>query len=172
MGGGQTMVTAGFFVLLIASVITANRMIGESTTTTYEGDARNLAVDIARAVMNEAYRKKFDEKSIDSVYQTTIDFTAPASLGPDAGEAISTLPEVAPYMSGSKFDDIDDYNGYSRIVNAGNLNGFKISIAVYYVDGTSYAKSSVQSYFKRIDVSVEQPTYLKTKVTYSKLITQ
>jgi hypothetical protein len=172
MAGGQTMVTAAFFVLLIASVITANRMIGSSTTTTYEGDARNLAVDLARSVVNEAYRLKFDENSVDSLYQTSTDFTAANSLGPDAGETISPLPDVAPYQSYAKYDDVDDYNGYSRIVDAGALQGFKVTVSVYYVSSTTFAKSSTQTVLKRIDVSVEQPTYLKTKVTYSKLVTQ
>ncbi len=94
MGTGQTMITAGFFVLLIASVISANRMIRESTTNTYEGDAVNLAVDIAKSVISEAYRKKFDEKQIGSVYQAATDFTAPSALGPSSTETIATLPQA------------------------------------------------------------------------------
>jgi hypothetical protein len=171
MGGGQTMITAAFFVLLIASVITANRMIGDSTASTYEGDARNLAVDIARSVINEAYRLRYDENTADSTYQATTAFTPAASLGPDAGETVSPLPDVAPFQSYTKFDDVDDYNGYSRTVDAGSIPGFRVTVAVYYVDENTYEQTNTRTYLKRIDVSVEHSTYLKTKVTYSKLVT-
>ncbi|MGH2569433.1 MAG: hypothetical protein ACRDGA_13930 [Bacteroidota bacterium] len=169
---GQTMVTAGFFVLLIAAVISANRMIGESTSTTYEGDAMNMAVDIARSVMNAAYRKKFDENAIDSVYQAASDFTAPASLGPSSSEIISPWPDQVPYKSPGLYDDFDDYNGYVRTVDAAALKGFIVTVQVYYVDESKFLKSNVQTYFKRIDISVEHPTYLQNKVTYSTIVTR
>lgn len=165
------MITAGFFVLLIVVVISANRMINESTVSTGEGDAVNLSVDIARALVNEAYRKIFDEKWIDSVYQATSDYTSPSLLGPDTGEKF-TLPDVVPYKSYAMYDDVDDYNGYSRIVDAGSMKGFKVSVQVYYIDQSAFAKTSTQTYLKRVDVSVEHPTYLQKKVTYSSVITR
>lgn len=165
------MITAGFFVLLIVVVISANRMINESTVSTGEGDAINLSVDIARAVVNEAYRKIFDEKWIDSVYQAATEYTSVSLLGPETGEKF-TLPDVVPYKSYAMYDDVDDYNGYSRIVDAGSMKGFKVTVQVYYIDQSTYAKTSTQTYLKRVDVSVEHSTYLQKKVTYSSVITR
>lgn len=165
------MITAGFFVLLIVVVISANRMINESTVSTGEGDATNLSVDIARAVVNEAYRKIFDEKWIDSVYQAATEYTSVSLLGPETGEKF-TLPDVVPYKSYAMYDDVDDYNGYSRIVDAGSMKGFKVTVQVYYIDQSTYAKTSTQTYLKRVDVSVEHPTYLQKKVTYSTVVTR
>jgi hypothetical protein len=169
--GGQTMITAGFFVLLILLVISANRMINESTVSIDEGDAINLSVDIGRAVISEVYRKVYDEKWIDSVYQATTDYTAPSLLGPESDERFA-LPDVVPYKSFLRYDDVDDYNGYSRVVDAGSIKGFKVSVQVYYVDPSTFAKTNTQTYLKKVDVSVEHPTYLQPKVTYSTIVTR
>lgn len=165
------MITAGFFVLLIVVVISANRMINESTVSIGEGDATNLSVDIARAVVNEVYRKKYDEKEIDSVYQATSDFTSASLLGPESAEKF-TLPDVVPYQSYGKYNDADDYHGYSRMIDAGSMKGFKLTVQVYYIDQSTFAKVNTQTYLKRVDVSVEHPTYLQKKVTYSTVITR
>ena len=168
---GQTMITSAFFVLLIASAINANRLIMESTQSTYEADATNLAVDIARSVITEAYKKKFDDRYVDSVYQVPSDFTAPSSLGPSISEVFTPSPDRVPYQSPSRFDDVDDYHGYTRTVDAADIKGFIVTVEVYYIDPSTYVRTTVQTYLKRINVSVEHPVYLKTKATYSSVVT-
>ncbi|HEY4611613.1 MAG TPA: hypothetical protein VII11_01355 [Bacteroidota bacterium] len=167
---GQTMITGAFFLLLITSVISANRMIGESNATTYEGDAVNLAVDVARSVLAETYRKKFDANYIDSVYQAASAFTSPNALGPATSEVFTPSPDVAPFQSFARYDDVDDYNGYQRTVDAAGVKGFKVSVSVYYVNPDTFAKSTTQTYLKRVEVSIEHATYMKTKMTFSSLV--
>ncbi len=171
MSTGQTMLTAGFFVLLIMSVISANRMMVESSQSNLEGDALNLAVDATRAVINEAQRKKFDDLLVDTLYQDPTKFTTPAALGPSSLEVITPWPDQAPFLSATTYNDFDDYNGYIRMLDIGAITGFKITCQVYYVDPkASFAKANVQTDFKRIDVNIEHPQYLK-KITFSTIVT-
>ncbi len=57
---GQTMVTAGFFVLLTIAVISANRMVIESNRDYLKTEAVEQATNFANALIGEILTKKFD----------------------------------------------------------------------------------------------------------------
>ncbi len=163
------MVTGAFFVLLIASVMSSNRMISESASSTYEGEALNLASDIARMLMNEAQRKSFDLNVIENTYQNASEFASASSLGPASGEAISPWPDVAGangFKSISTYNDFDDYNGYRRTVTAGGISGFVVDCKVYYLYTSNMTKVTYRTYVKRMEVSVSHPQYLTTPITF------
>jgi hypothetical protein len=86
-------------------------------------------------------------------------------------------PDVAPYKSirgdsPSYLDDVDDYHGYERIANASDISGYDLKVSVYYVKKSSPdAASSTQTYYKRIDVTVEHPLYLPRKLSFSAIAT-
>ena len=167
---GQTMLTLGFFALLTISVMNANRMIVKSDQEMYEGEAFDYAANFAQALLSEASSKIFDVKVIDSLFQQPNKFTTPSQLGPSASESISPWPDVAPYKSIGTYNDVDDYHGYERTVDTDILKGFKVTCVVYYVTETDPdTPSSSQTYFKRVDVSLEHVEYLK-KVTYSSIV--
>lgn len=171
MGMGQTMITVAFLVLLTYLVLSANRLLLDSESSSLSSQAEQLSVDLVDALLAEVGRKKFDQNvsAGDTVKPT---FTAVASLGPESGETFS-LPESKPFQSGTKYNDVDDYNGYSRVVDGTQINGFILRATVYYIRDATHTTTAytLRSDFKRIDVSVEHPLYMPSAVTYSRIFT-
>ena len=171
MGLGQTMLTAGFVVLLIMLTISSNRMLMESQQTTYEAESVDIAADLANSLMMEATRKKFDENQANYTGSASA-FTAAASLGPESGEAVSPLPDLAPFESATKFDDIDDYKGYTRTVDGQTIKGFSVTANVYYlVSRTNLTQTTTKTLLKRIDVTVSHPLYIPNGFIISRILT-
>ncbi len=171
MSLGQTMLTAAFLVLVTILVLNANTLVINSEQETYEGEAFDLATNYAQALLNEIGRKKYDQYAIDTLYQAPSAFTPAGSLGPESGEVITPWPDVAPFKSFTTYNDVDDYNGYVRTIDSEIIKGFQVSAVVYYVtQANTNTKSTTQTYLKRIDVSVQHPSYLKT-VTFSTIAT-
>ena len=57
--------------------------------------------------------------------------------------------------------DIDDYDGYTRIVDTDDIKGFTVAVAVSYVDYLyPDVPSSNRSWFKRVKITVRHPQYL------------
>src|SRR5574341_1456173 len=166
------MLTAGFIVLLIMLRISSNRMLMESQQTTYESEAIDIAADLANSLLTEATKKSFDEKVDYTVAQSASNMTSVGSLGSETGESFSPVPDVAPFQSVSKYDDVDDYKGYRRTVDSQTMKGFLLTADVYYVtqSNTDQASSS-QTFFKRIDVRVTHPTYIPNGFTLSRIMT-
>jgi hypothetical protein len=185
MGSGQTMLTIAFFVLVTVVVMNANKMLIDSELSYYEQGALEEGSNFANALLSEIVTKKFDSQMNSypsSYYIPTNMFDAPSSMGAGAA-AINRInptvggklvPDVAPYKSikGSDatydFDDVDDYNNYERTVNSQDIIGLHLVVKVYYVrkSNTAVAATS-QTYYKRIDVTVDHPRYLQRKITVS-----
>ena len=103
-----------------------------------------------------------------------------ASLGANATAESNVMPggnpDVAPYKSipGSGtycFDDVDDYNNYERTANTSDISGYHLKVKVYYISKNNPNVPIVayggQTYYKRIDVTVDHPLYLPNKLTFS-----
>jgi hypothetical protein len=179
------MLTAGMLLLLVMSVISANRMINENTGAQFEAEALTSSASIANDLLLEIMSKKFDGRStIDPVAYVngtlgTSSFSLYDSLfvldewGPSAAErgalvVPDTLAADTTYSS-KALNDVDDYDGYQRKVDFGNITGFVVKVKVYYVTSTAPdTRTLSRSNFKKIEVSVEHPLYLP-KVTYTSL---
>jgi hypothetical protein len=185
MNLGQTMITMGMFVLLVMSVISANRMLMQNTETGLQTEALTESATIANDLFQEAQSKKFDEFADSSGTQSQSDFSSPSGgshseWGPSTTEQaeVGSLPESSPtgqFHSILAYDDIDDYNGYSRVVGADTTNGIKIggflvTVRVSYVDPNHPDVAvNYQTFVKRIEVDVVHDQYLP-KITYSSLM--
>lgn len=173
MNLGQTMLSAATLVVLAALVLNANRLIVEGEKDLMKGEAFDLAVNHAQALLAEIATKKFDAATADSGYQATSEFTSPTALGPEGVEAaaIYPWPDVMPYKSIAAFDDADDYHGYERTVSSAMMEDLKLWVEVTYVSDTNPdAQASGRTYFKRITVYARHPSYLET-VSFSTLVT-
>jgi hypothetical protein len=185
MNLGQTMITMGMFVLLVMSVISANRMLVQNAETGLQTEALTESATIANDLISEIQSTLFDER-VDTTRtnQNPADFSFPQAgafeWGPSSAElaAVGPLPDDnshGQYRSVNAFDDVDDYNGYTRIVNADTLNGIRIggylvTVRVFYVDPNNPDVAiNAQTNVKRIEVDVEHPIYLP-KITYSSLM--
>lgn len=190
MGLGQTMLTTMFLVLLTMAVVNANRLIIDRDILFYEQEAYKQAGILANALLQEIVRKKFDSKVdtsraaylASSRLNNPDSLDQPGSMGAGAGAIAYVNPsgadDVAPYKSigdspsTTRFDDIDDYNGYHRSASAGNLTGFVLTVEVYYVKlvGGVYTKVTTlgtATYWKKIDIKVTNSKYLKTDLVFS-----
>jgi hypothetical protein len=176
MNLGQTMITMGMFVLLVMSVISANRMLVDNNESNLKVEAYTASASIANDIMAEGQGKKFDKFADTTGKQQPTAFSSPTDgWGPSAAEraAVGPMPDSSStgnYRSITAFDDFDDYDGYSRIVTENNISGFIATVTVFYVDPNNPdTKVNYQTFFKKIEVDVEHPKYLD-KVKYSSLM--
>ncbi len=190
MGLGQTMLTTAFLVLLTIAAMNANRMIVDRDSNYYEQEAYRQSAKLANALLAEIVTKKFDEQVDTSAsgYLAASSFTTPGNLGPDPIYStfwfftyisgyeqnnvplpdVVSNPNVLNYRSMNPgqnyYDDVDDYNGYTRIAQSGSLTGFNLSVQVYYVNKSNLnVNAGTRTYFKKIVVSVTNPTYFPKK---------
>jgi hypothetical protein len=182
MNLGQTFITMGMLILLVLSVISADRMIMDVTETTFQVEALTASSTIANDLIDEILSKSFDEKSDLTGSQSTSAFSCPPGgkdneWGPEGSkerDKVTPLPDTSStgnYKSNIYFDDVDDYIGYSRAVTMNKISGYNASVNVFYVD-PNYpdVPLTTQSYYKEVEVTVQHPFYLKTPVVYTALV--
>jgi hypothetical protein len=194
MSLGQTMISAAFFVLLTLAVLSANKMILENTKYYLQEEAIEQASNFANALLSEILTKKFDSRvtldgsgNVSGPYnQSNLPWPATPTLfrhnmGPTFTARNNVMPggtpDAAPYKSirgdgPNFFDDVGDYNGYVRTANSADISGYTLTVKVYYVS-KNYpdSPSGVQTFYKRIDVTVTHLIYLTNAVTFSAIAT-
>ncbi len=172
MSLGQTMLSVATLVALTVMVVTSQRYLIEGQKEAIGAECLDLATMQAEALLGEITRKKYDLNTTYSYYQSTSEFTAAGSLGPNSAErnAVSPWPDVKAYKSNTAFDDVDDYNNYERTVNTDLISGIRLTVEVYYVsENNTTQKVYYQTYMKRVVVKAEHTTYLKP-VTFSTVV--
>ncbi|MBE0557878.1 MAG: hypothetical protein IH628_11655 [Proteobacteria bacterium] len=161
MNLGQTMLSAGALVLLTILVINAHRLVVQSGDAAVSAEAAQVGIDLAQSLLDEIQTKKFDQFADTSGSQAVSEFTAPASLGPGAGESF-TLPDTIIYKSIGKYNDVDDYHGYTRNTAVGQFAGYQLSVTVVYVDDDDPdVVVATRTYTKRVQVTVINSKYFK-----------
>ncbi|MCR4416659.1 MAG: hypothetical protein NUV92_02780 [Ignavibacteria bacterium] len=120
MNSSQLIILIASLILLSTIIILTNRANIETKDEKIE--ARNLyhAVNEAKNLFEEMRSKIFDEKFISMTSINRDSLTNISMLGPDN--------EIYP-----EYDDIDDYNGYSRELNLENNKFYTLQVTVNYV---------------------------------------
>ena len=131
------------------------------------------AISLAQSVIEEAKAKSFDQKSNLAAPDSASNF-----LGTDGGtETIvqpDTLTGASPYsstnkgfLSTTKFNDVDDYNGYKRKVNTQRAEGYSISTKVSYANPLDpNSTTGSKTFCKLMTVTVKSP-YMPDSLTVS-----
>jgi hypothetical protein len=171
--GANMMLTIGSIVLFGIFLSSANRLVIGNNQIASQNEYYIAGLALAQSIIDEAKTKAFDEQTVTQAATSRSALTAPGSLGRDgAGEAVplpDTLTSVSPYSptnkgyySALKFDDIDDYNGYSRLANTARAEGYLLSVSVSYASET-YPDSAVsaKTYCKTMAVKVTSPFFPK-----------
>ena len=103
---------------------------------------------MAQAIIDEAKTKAFDQYTDTSGVTTTDGLTPFKFIGPDGAFELSvpktdTLSTGFPYnistpgfQSTFKFNDLDDYNKYTRLVNTQRAEKFSLNVKVNYASET------------------------------------
>ena len=159
MSNIQSMLAIGSLFLLSMVSLNFNSALLHSNTVEIENKVYLTAFSLADDLIEEIKQKAFDEKTLvfPTVNRSTL--TPAGSLGKESGE-------VYPY-----FNDVDDYNNYSRDADAPHAESYHISAEVYYVSETDPdSKSTNQTFHKRVDVTVSSP-YLNNNVKLTFIFT-
>ena len=159
MSNVQSMLTMFGMTLLSLTSLRFNSSVMERTTQEVENKVYLTAFSLADDLIEEIKTKSFDEKTKQFPTTNAANLTPAASLGYESGES---------YLS---FDDIDDFNGYSRPVNAPHAENYLVTSKIEYVDGLNPDNvSSVPTFYKRVTSTVTSP-YLRYPVNLSFIFT-
>ena len=181
------MLTIGALVLLGTLLASQNALVLYQSKDSMENEYTIAAFGLAQSIIDEAKEKAFDEQTVSVGIPDTSGLTTPANLGKDANvekingtgsnpDAADTLTTATPYsttnpgyMSSVKFDDVDDYKGYVRVLSkTRGLEGDTVRVTVAYADlaAPNTVLTSKRSYCKKMTVTVSGK-YRPSPVTMS-----
>jgi len=160
MNTGQ-MLTVLFALAILSFVsLSINTLIIGQTTTLLETQASLNAISIAQSMIDEIMTKSYDAFTAGGTRIWNASDFSSSPLGPSSTEN-SNVPRpdiTTPFRSVRYYNDADDYNGYSRIVNTPLMGQFTVRDTVYYVlESNPDQKQTSQTFFKKIVVTVTHP---------------
>ncbi len=159
MNTGQSLLTIGAMILLSVLILRINNTFLTTGTVLMESKFAVLATSIATSQLEEISNKAFDNYTASNPTKYTGDLTPYNRLGPETGETPAT------------YNDVDDYNGYTKTDSTMPSAIFKINCKVEYVN-TSNPDVAVntQTWNKKITVyvtSVSMKDTVKMSEIYS-----
>jgi hypothetical protein len=160
MGNNQYL-SIGAIVLMALVSLRFNTTLLQNRTTEIENKVYLTAFSLADDLIEEIKQKAFDEETVEWRAITTDQLTPYNLFGPvDPGES-----------SVYNFDDIDDYNGYSKAVSLPHAENYSVTSTVDYVTASNPDVTSLsQTFFKRVSVNVTSP-YMSHAVKLSFVFT-
>jgi hypothetical protein len=169
MNSGQSFLIIGAFAILSTMTLNVNGSLVHTSTLGLEMEATLDAVSIAQTLMDEVLTQDFDQNTRgDARISSYASLTSSANFGPDGtserinGDHGVDTSSTGDFESRTKFNDVDDYNGYTRRTWNTRFGWFTVSTRVSYVneDNPSEALSN-QTFYKCITVTVTQPNLVK-----------
>ena len=157
MNTGQSLITIAAMMLLSVLVLRINSTILNTDRVVQDSKFGLLATSMATSIIEEATNKAFDENTVSNNINSISQLTAPNKLEPESGEV---YPD---------YNDVDDYNGYSRIDSSMPSAVFKISCSVAYVSSTSpNVISNIATWNKKVTVTISSIS-MRDTVTMSSI---
>ncbi|MFQ5675910.1 MAG: hypothetical protein ACE5G1_08450 [bacterium] len=151
MGQRELLLVLGAVILFGVALIAANTGMVSQNEDSFKREFEHYALSLAKSYIEEARAKPFFDEALNGGTPAVPDsFTAVADLGPD-GE---NYPN---------YDDVDDFNGLSRIDTA--RSDYSVTIQVGYVDEPNWETFvTFKTRFKTMKVSVTENHYLNATV--------
>ena len=158
MSSVQSMLTIGALILLSLSSFRFNTSVLENSTAQIENKVCLTAFSLADDMLETIKQRSFDEATIK--FPTGLaNLTDPDSLGAESGETYQN------------FNDIDDYNNYTKTISAPHAENYHLWCKVCYVDGNNPDNEiNTQSYYKKVTVFVSSP-YMRDDINISFIFT-
>ena len=170
--GGNMMLTIGAIVLFGMFLSSSNKLMIGNSRIASQNEYYITGLSLAQSIIEEAKTKAFDQNTVnaDTIVVSRSSLTGSSSLGPGSGETVpsrDTLSSVTPYnatnkgyMSAVRFNDIDDYNRYVRLVNTPRAEGYILNVKVNYATETNPdIPQNTQTYCKKMTVQVTSPYF-------------
>lgn len=147
MSNINSFISIGSILLLSLISLRFNSTVLENTIVETENKVYLTAFSLADDMIEEIKEKAFDEETVEWHSITESELTSTEAFGPDAGE-----------VSVADFDDIDDYDGYSKPVSLPHAENYTVLSTVEYVTTSNQNVTCIpQTFFKRVSVSVSSP---------------
>jgi hypothetical protein len=125
MGTGQTLLTIMAMMLMGRLIIGTNASVVNTGSIKDMAEYRITATSLGTSAIEAASALAFDQASVDTFITADRinELTPSGQLGPDPGETTQAM-----------FNDVDDYNHFSRIDTIPNSAIFKTAVSVSYVN--------------------------------------
>lgn len=150
MNTGQTLITIAALALVVLTVLNFNKSSLNTQDNLIYNKEYILTTTAAQSLLDEISTKAFDEKIISGAVITNASNFSSA-LTSESGEAYPN------------FDDIDDFNNFSKKDSVENFGVFNFKVNVNYVnDDLQYSASN--TYHKSVKIKVTN-TNLKNPFT-------
>jgi hypothetical protein len=150
-------------ILLGTFMLMANGLLLENSIAADMNEYYLTAMSLAQSVIDEAKTKAFDQKTVSGPVTSKDSLTSPSNLTREGSGEVVPVPDTLTsqgFLSSINFNDVDDYNGYRRLVNTPRTNGYMLAAAVRYVSSTyPDSASSTMSYSKKMTVTVTSPYF-------------
>ena len=160
MHGIQNILVIGGLALLTSLILTFNNSRIHKTEFILENETIFTGTGIGQSLLDVIQTKSFDEQTISKSFTSPDSLTPSGSLGTDASETSESL-----------YDDIDDYNNFTKTDSLGVLGNFSTKIKVYYINKLSpETKSSTPTFSKRIDIYITG-LYLSDTIKLNNILT-
>ena len=145
---GNQFLTLGAIALLSLISLRFNTTVLQNRTSETENKIYLTAFSLADDLIEEIKQKAFDEETVEWRAINVTELTPTNSFGPvDPGE-----------YSVSDFDDIDDYDGYSKNISLPNAENYTVVSTVNYVtENDQDLICQDQTFYKRVSIHVSSP---------------
>lgn len=133
--GVNALLTLGALILIGMFMLSANSLMSDNTMAAQQNELLLTSISMAQSLIDEAKTKAFDQKSV--AVAIIVPDSLSATLGRDGGAEAIALPDtLSPtgYQSSLHFNDVDDYNGYSRTIRTPRAEGYIVSATVHYAN--------------------------------------
>lgn len=159
MSSVHSFLSLGALLLISLISLRFNSAVLENSTIETENKVYLTGFSLANDLIEEIKMKAFDVATMKFPTTDPSVLTSPYSLGP------------ASYEEYPNFNDIDDFNNYSRTITAPHAENYVVRCQVYYVSefNPDY-KVMTQTFYKRVDVTVTSP-YMKNNILLSFIFT-
>lgn len=155
MSNIQTFLTIGAMIFLTMTSLRFNTVILENSTIEMENKVMLTAFSLADDMIEEIKVRSFDQATIKFPTASLGNLTTIEKLGPETGEAYPN------------FNDVDDFNGYTKYVTAPHAEDYYVTTKVQYVEELNPDKvSSSRTYYKKVTVTVTSP-YMRNAINLS-----
>ncbi len=140
----QYLFLIGGLGILTLLMLSFNRFQNVNTTASINNESIISASALAQGLIDEISTRSFDENTVVKGVTSKDSLTLSNSLGSDLGEA-----------SISQFDDIDDFNNYTKTISLARLGTFNLAAKVQYIQNMQQNNViSSRSFSKRIQVNI------------------
>jgi hypothetical protein len=157
--GVQSMLSIGALIIFSLISLRFDSAVLQNVGVEVENKVYLTAFSLADDLLEEIKQKAFDQQTVVFKAITPDALTPAGNLGKESGE-------VWP-----NFNDIDDYNNYTKPVSLPHAENYTVTCQINYVQEANQDQiSTLQTYYKRVELTVDSP-YLKHNLRLSYIFT-